>query len=217
MCVVLLSTSSISQVNGMKTSSRAEIRQRIRKQRFELTPEQQRSSALALLKHFSNSARIKQAQHVAIYLSNNGELNTQPLIDWCWQQGKSVYLPVIHPFSKGHLLFLKYTPHTQLTKNQYGISEPKLDIRDLILPAQLDIICTPLVAFDKTGARLGMGGGFYDRTLSSWHKDYQTNKNAKPYPLGIAHNCQQVDSLPCESWDIPLPEVFTPSQQHIFN
>ncbi|WP_085298055.1 5-formyltetrahydrofolate cyclo-ligase [Cognaticolwellia mytili] len=201
----------------MKTSNRAEIRQRIRKQRFELTPEQQRSSAFALLQHFSTDQRVKQAQYLALYLSSDGELNTQPLIDWCWQQGKSVYLPVIHPFTKGHLLFLKYTPHTQLTQNQYGISEPKLDIRSIILPAKLDIICTPLVAFDNTGARLGMGGGFYDRTLSSWYKDYQTNKNAKPYPLGIAHNCQQVDSLPCESWDIPLPEIFTPNKQHVFS
>ncbi len=201
----------------MKTPNRAEIRQQIRKQRFELTAEQQRSAAYDLLQHFSTEQRIKQAQHLALYLSNDGELNTQPLIDWCWQQDKSVYLPVIHPFTKGHLLFLNYTRHTFLTKNQYGISEPKLDIRDVILPAQLDIICTPLVAFDKTGARLGMGGGFYDRTLSTWHQCFQTNKNTKPYPVGIAHNCQQVDALPTESWDIPLPEVFTPAKRHLFS
>jgi 5-formyltetrahydrofolate cyclo-ligase len=201
----------------MKTLNRAEIRQQIRKQRCELTDDQQNKAAYALLQHFSTDQRVTQAQHIALYLSNDGELNTQPLIDWCWRHGKSVYLPVIHPFTKGHLLFLNYTEQTILTQNEYGIREPKLDIRGVILSAKLDIICTPLVAFDNTGARLGMGGGFYDRTLSSWHKEYQINTNAKPYPIGIAHNCQQVEALPSESWDIPLPEVFTPNKRHIFS
>lgn len=200
----------------MKTSIRSEIRQQIRKQRFKLTAEQQSIAALALLQHFSTNDKIKQAQHIALYLSNDGELDTQPLIDWCWQQDKKVYLPVIHPFTKGHLLFLNYSKHTRLIKNKYNISEPSLDIRHIILPSNLDVICTPLVAFDSKGSRLGMGGGFYDRTLSTWYQRFKSDKKSKPYPLGIAHNCQQVDSLPCESWDIPLPEVITPSKHHKF-
>ena len=209
-------TTSSSETINIGHSTRKEIRQQIRAQRFALSAEQQSSAAIALLEHFSNDSKIQQAQHLAIYLSNDGELDTQPLIDWCWQQGKSVYLPVIHPFTVGHLLFLHYTTHTPLIKNHYGIAEPKLDVRSVILPKQLDIICTPLVAFDCNGGRLGMGGGFYDRTLSAWYQRFKSNKSAKPYPVGIAHNCQQVSRLPCESWDIPLPEVFTPSKQHIF-
>jgi 5-formyltetrahydrofolate cyclo-ligase len=209
-------SSSPIDLSGIAHPTRKEIRQQIRTQRLALSSEQQYSAARALLEHFSNDSKIKQAQHLAIYLSNDGELDTQPLIDWCWQQGKNVYLPVIHPFTQGHLLFLRYTMHTPLVKNHYGIAEPKLDVRSVILPKQLDIICTPLVAFDCNGGRLGMGGGFYDRTLSSWYQCFKTNKSAKPYPVGIAHNCQQVSLLPCESWDIPLPEVFTPAKQHIF-
>lgn len=200
----------------MKNSNRDQIRQKIRQQRLELSKEQQNSAALALLKYFSTDSKIKHAQHIALYLTNDGELDTQPLIDWCWQHNINVYLPVIHPFAKGHLLFLKYTCDSPMIKNQYGIAEPKLDITAIILPKNLDVICTPLVAFDKEGNRLGMGGGFYDRTLSAWHQHFQTSKNAKPYPLGIAHDCQQVDLLPCEDWDIPLPEVLTPSQHHKF-
>ncbi len=211
----------------MKT--RQALRQTIRNKRRELTEAQQNSAALALLKRFCENDKILSAKHIAIYLSNDGELNTQLIIDWCWHQGKQVYLPVVHPFSKGHLLFLHFDQQTELVNNQYGIAEPKLDVRKIIPAKQLDIICTPLVAFDKTGVRLGMGGGFYDRTLSQWHQQ-NTKKNAMqsimannksntktPYPIGLAHDCQLVDSIPTEVWDIPLPEIITPSKQYEFN
>ncbi|WP_159287438.1 5-formyltetrahydrofolate cyclo-ligase, partial [Klebsiella pneumoniae] len=107
---------------------------------------------------------------IALYLANDGELNTQPLIEWLWQQGKQVYLPVLHPFAKGHLLFLHYHTHTPMDKNRYGIAEPKLDQRLICPVRELDIIGTPLVAFDQSGQRLGMGGGYYDRTLAPWFK-----------------------------------------------
>jgi 5-formyltetrahydrofolate cyclo-ligase len=201
---------------GVQNLTRSEIRQQIRERRKNLTTNQQSNAAAALLQRFSNDSKLKQAQHIALYLSNDGELNTQPLVSWCWQQGKNVYLPVIHPFTSGHLLFLNYTADTLLIKNHYGIPEPKLNVNNVILPQELDIICTPLVAFDHNGGRLGMGGGFYDRTLSSWYQRFQTNKNAKPYPIGLAHSCQQVDALPNEVWDIPLPEVITPDTHHKF-
>ena len=201
----------------MKQSERSQIRQHVRTLRLGLSNQQQHNAASTVLQHFSSSNLVKQAQHIALYLTNDGELDTQPLINWCWQQGKKVYLPVIHPFSKGHLLFLNYRADTVLIENRYGIAEPKLDIRNIILPIQLDLICTPLVAFDNRGARLGMGGGFYDRTLSSWFQRFKSDNMAKPFPIGIAHDCQQVEALPCENWDIPLPEVITPSKHFKFN
>ncbi len=67
------------------------------------------------------------------------------------------------------------------------------------------MLVTPLVAFDRAGQRLGMGGGFYDRTLQHW-RDHGF------FPVGYAHDCQQVERLPVEEWDIPLPAVITPTQ-----
>ncbi|MCJ8296057.1 MAG: 5-formyltetrahydrofolate cyclo-ligase, partial [Colwellia sp.] len=141
--------------------------------------------------------------------TNDGELATAAFIDWCWQQKKEVYLPVVHPFSRGNLLFLRYQADTPLVSNVFGILEPKLDVTKVCPLAGLDIICTPLVAFDETGARLGMGGGFYDRSLAHWQQ-------SKLYPLGLAHDCQLVESIPVESWDIPLPEIITPSKNYYF-
>lgn len=187
-------------------AGRQHIRQHIRQLRRELSPEQQQHDAQELLVRFQQLPNVNDSQHIALYLSNDGEIDTQPLIDWLWQHGKSVYLPVLHPFSKGHLLFLHYTEQTRMTLNKYQIREPALDIR-LVKPVnELDVVCTPLVAFDNTGQRLGMGGGYYDRTLNRWH-----NERLGPRPLGLAHDCQQVDSLSFEAWDVPLPEIITPS------
>ncbi len=142
---------------------------------------------------------------MALFLSFDGELDTQPLIDQLWRAGKRVYLPVLHPFSPGNLLFLHYHPQSQLIVNRLKIREPKLDVRDVLPLAELDVLVTPLVAFDVSGQRLGMGGGFYDRTLQNWQQ-YRLQ------PVGYAHDCQQVDSLPSEEWDIPLPAVITPGK-----
>ncbi len=89
--------------------------------------------------------------------------------------------------------------------NRLKIREPKLDVRDVLPLDQLNVLITPLVAFDQQGQRLGMGGGFYDRTLQNWRQH-------GIQPVGYAHDCQLVDALPIEEWDIPLPAVVTPSK-----
>lgn len=188
-------------------NTRHTLRQVIRQRRKQLSPTQQKHASIELVSRFSTLPEILTSQHIALYLATDGELETQPLIAWLWQQGKQTYLPVLHPFSSGNLLFLRYDVQTIMTRNKYGIAEPKLN-QTLIKPVnELDIICTPLVAFDQTGQRLGMGGGYYDRTLEAWFK---TGKGA--LPIGLAHDCQQVTHLPSEAWDIPLPQIVTPSQ-----
>lgn len=203
-----------SSLNSFTGNTRAEIRKAIRSRRQNLSFTLQQSASQLLLKNLSNLNSVQQANSIAIYLSADGELDTMPFINWCWQQGKNVYLPVIHPFSPGNLLFLKYEKDTVMVENQFSIKEPKLDITQIILAQHLDIIFTPLVAFDNTGARLGMGGGFYDRTLSRCNRT--GSSKAGPYAIGLAHDCQQINTVPTEYWDIPLPEILTPSAHFIF-
>lgn len=191
---------------------RQTIRNTIRANRKALTESFQNSAANELLTKLSCHSKIHSANNIALYLTNDGELNLQPFIDWCWQQNKAVYLPVIHPFAKGHLLFIRYSVDSHMTINKYGIKEPKLDVRYILPTQQLDVIFTPLVAFDSSGARIGMGGGYYDRTLARWHQNYSIDKHSKPHPVGIAHDCQQIKRVPAEAWDIPLPEIITPTQ-----
>jgi len=198
-------------------NNRQVLRKQIRAKRNALSKTQQQAFAEKLVSTVAKSGKLAQANRIAIYLTNDGELDTSPLIQWCWQQGIKTALPLVHPFAKGHLLFMDYHQGTQLADNQYGIPEPRLKKDDIVLLQDIDIVFTPLVAFDLSGARLGMGGGYYDRTLATW---FEAKKKGTilpyAYPIGIAHNCQQVDKIDSETWDVPLPEIITPSDHHIF-
>ena len=200
---------SIKQVATSMTANK--IRRNIRTARRNLTAEQQSEfSFLAAKSALDKLLRLKVAK-VALYLTNDGELDTAPLIEQLWQHHIEVYLPRLHPFSPGNLLFLRYDNDTTLLKNSLGIWEPKLDIRQMLLAHQLDVIVTPLVAFDNAGNRMGMGGGYYDRTLANWQL------KGTPLPIGYAHDCQLVPKLPSQHWDVPLPIIITPSTSYRFS
>lgn len=179
---------------------RQQLRQQIRKTRANLTALQQQQAEQSITKQALKLIEQRHAQNIALYFSFDGEISTQALIKALWAKNKKVYLPVLHPFAKHHLLFLRYLPDTPMVQNRFGIWEPKLNVQNVLPLDELDILFTPLVAFDKQGNRLGMGGGFYDRTLQDWQK--------KSFiPVGLAHACQQVNPLPIEQWDVPLFDI----------
>ena len=189
--------------NRMKSTQqtlRHQLRQQIRKTRANLTALQQQQAEDSITQQALAFIEERNAQHIALYVSFDGEISTDKLIKILWAQGKQVYLPVLHPFNPNHLLFLRYLPDTPMLKNKFSIWEPKLNVQNVLPLDELDILFTPLVAFDKQGNRLGMGGGFYDRTLQHWQKS--------PFiPVGLAHQCQQVEQLPTEAWDVPLHQI----------
>ncbi|MEH6453248.1 MAG: 5-formyltetrahydrofolate cyclo-ligase [Psychromonas sp.] len=186
---------------------RTQIRNQIRSARRALSSLQQQQDAQTLFSRLIKNQKVLTAKNISVTLAHDGEIDVSTFINWCWKNNKNVYLPVVHPFSKGHLLFLQYSPDTQMIANKYGILEPKLEKLHSCAAHQLDLIFTPLVAFDGSGNRIGMGGGYYDRMLAPWFKD-----KTGPYPIGLAHDCQQVEHLPVEAWDVPLPEIITPSE-----
>ena len=189
--------------NRMKSTQqtlRHQLRQQIRKTRANLTALQQQQAEDSITQQALALIEERNAQHIALYISFDGEISTEKLIKILWMQGKQVYLPVLHPFNPNHLLFLRYLPETPMLKNKFGILEPKLNVQNVLPLKELDILFTPLVAFDKQGNRLGMGGGFYDRTLQNW-------QNSSFIPVGLAHQCQQVEQLPTEAWDVPLHQI----------
>ena len=185
--------------------ARSTLRQSMRKKRRTLTPKQQAIAALKLLVEIKKLPLIHQSKHIALYLPNDGELDPTPIVQWCWTMKKNVYLPVLHPLSHNRLWFVKYTKHTPMTRNIYGILEPKAPYRFIRPAKMLDTVLLPLVAFDNKGGRLGMGGGYYDRTFS-FIKQFNAQK---PRLIGLAHHLQEVEKLPIESWDVPLTAVVT--------
>lgn len=189
-----------NRMKSIQQTLRNQLRQQIRKTRANLTALQQQQAEDSITQQALELIEERNAQHIALYISFDGEISTDKLIKILWAQGKQVYLPVLHPFNPNHLLFLRYLPDIPMLKNKFGIWEPKLNVKNVLPLDELDILFTPLVAFDKQGNRLGMGGGFYDRTLQHWQKS--------PFiPVGLAHQCQQVEQLPTEAWDVPLHQI----------
>lgn len=189
-------------------SSPQALRVCLRRARRSLTQAQQRQAAKQLLQRIRLFPPFLQAKHIALYLANDGELDLKPVIDWCWQQHKQVYLPVLHPLVHNRLLFCAYTPTTPMRRNRYGIWEPRFPYRQLYMARQLDLVLLPLVGFDHRGGRLGMGGGFYDRTFDFTRRFGQH----RPCLIGVAHELQRVASLTCAAWDVPVHYVITDRQ-----
>lgn len=188
----------------MDLTSKQAIRKHIRQQRREISAQQQQASALALQQQINELNLISDESVIAAYISNDGELSPHCLIETLWQSSTKVTLPVVHPFTAGHLLFLSYKPQTTMVNNQYGIPEPQLDVTSVMPIDEVDIVFMPLVAFDKKGNRLGMGGGYYDRTLA--------RKRKSQLFIGLAHDVQELPDLPTEPWDVPLDMIVTPTQ-----
>ncbi len=187
-------------------TSRPDLRRRIRAQRRALTPAERSRAALELADHLAAHALFRNSRRIAAYLAADGEIDPLPLMERAWALGKAVYLPVLVPFGHNRLWFSPYRPGDRLMSNCYGIAEPQIVHRGRVPATALDLVLAPLVAFDPSGNRLGMGGGYYDRSFNFlqrrryWHK---------PRLVGLAYDFQRVETLPSQPWDIPLAAVAT--------
>lgn len=166
------------------------LRKQMREKRRALSASEQASHARAVAKTLA--ARLDDRDTVGVYLVRDGELDLTPLIEICWQRGVAVAVPVI---DGQQLRFAAYRPNEPMGRNRFGIAEPAE-------PAWCTptLLLAPLVAFDATGQRLGMGGGYYDRYFSA-HPDLRR--------VGVAHECQRVAAVPTADDDVPLPAVVT--------
>jgi 5-formyltetrahydrofolate cyclo-ligase len=116
--------------------------------------------------------------------------------------GISVAVPVLETRRPPTMHFRLWSPAEALRDNAVGIAEPESGTRIDI--GELDIVLLPLVAWSPAGARLGMGGGYYDRILSGVGGE-------GPRRFGIAYDCQKVEDVPREPWDEPLHGIITES------
>ncbi len=154
----------------------------------------------------THSHYFRVSRRVSCYLANDGEIDPRPIMERIWDMRKICYLPVLSGLAGDYLWFAPAKPGTPLAQNRFGISEPVVSAKDLVRAQQLDLVLLPLVGFDERGNRLGMGGGFYDRSLR-----FLLNRKVwrKPNLVGIAHDFQRVDNLEAKPWDVPLEAVIT--------
>lgn len=179
------------------------VRRSMRRARRNLGPGLQTRAAERLLQLLSPHPLLRSSSRIALYLPQDGELDPRPLARQLWQRRQQVFLPVIEPVrgASPRLRFAPWTSSTRLQPNRFRIPEP---LTPTYPGWSLDLVLMPLVAFDRQGNRLGMGGGFYDRTfdqLRPWPR--------QPGLIGLAHSLQEMPELPAAPHDVPLHAVVT--------
>jgi 5-formyltetrahydrofolate cyclo-ligase len=186
--------------------SRQQLRTQLRKARRALNPSQQRQAARGLYRQLAQHPLFRRARHIALYLPNDGEIDPRLILRAAQRRGKKTYLPVLSAWPRTKMVFQQVRHGEKFRPNRFRIPEPHINAAKQRTIWALDLIFLPLVGFDDAGGRLGMGGGFYDRSLA-----YQARRKAwqKPVLLGLAHECQKVERLAQASWDVPLQGTVT--------
>ena len=188
------------------------LRKQLRQQRLRLSKRHRNRVAYQArrsLNRLQHPALTGKNVKVGIFADAFGEMPTQPLMDWARQRGYRIYLPVVTGKHQP-LVFIEFTQKTwrqsRLPRHPLGMRQPEQG--KMVKVAALDVLFMPLVAADRLGNRMGMGGGYYDRTLAK-------AKN-KPLKIGWAYDFQLVDKLDSNPWDIKLDALITPSKLWIF-
>ena len=197
---------------SLQANKKSQLRNTMRRLRHQLPDQVQTDRANQLSDKLTHWPAFQSAKRLAMYLAQDGELSLEPLIKHCWHLQKQTFLPVLRPLPPNRLWFAPYHRDTDLQPNRYNIPEPNNAPQLNCRASQLNLVLFPLVAFDNKGGRLGMGGGFYDRTF-----EHLNPLDKRPLFVGVAHREQQVTELPIEQWDIPLDAVATPEKIHTFN
>lgn len=194
------------------TPTRPQLRRLLRKARRELSPCAQRLAARGLYQQLAQHPLFRRAKHIALYLPTDGEIDPRLLLREAQRRGKTTYLPVLSAWPRTKMVFQRLSPGEKLRPNRYRILEPRINHARQRKVWALDLVLLPLVGFDEAGGRLGMGGGFYDRSLA-----YQARRQSwrKPTLLGLAHECQKVGSLAQASWDVPLQGTVSDKQWYV--
>ena len=174
------------------------LRVSCQKIRTHLSPSHQQKISSKICAHIRTLDQYRYAKRLALYQAINGEIDLGGLWRAAPMQGKYCYFPALN--KDGTLSFLPATPTSPFLKNQYGIKEPDVGREEAILPDQLDLMFLPLVAVDEQGTRLGMGAGYYDRTLAH---------SRPPLLVGVAYEFQRQSFIQPAAWDIPLDVVIT--------
>lgn len=188
----------------------AEIRNRIRAARRAVDPQVRAANSSKICQRFLELDSFKSAKCVAAYLAFDGEADPMELMISAVDSGKRVFLPIIVGKSKP-LSFAPWTPSTKMANNRFNIFEPDVDPAQWLPATELDFVVNPLVGFDEQCNRIGVGGGYYDRTFAFLN---EPDSVKKVILVGFAFELQKLPSVQPQSWDVQLDAVVT--QSHVY-
>jgi len=182
-----------------------EQRLKARHARRDMTDEDRTEASHVICKRVIKTREFFSSKTIGCYLPMREEVDTRAIIERAWRANKRIFVPVLR--GGGQMAFCRIDPDTELEQDSFGIWEPKRGV--LIAPWKLDLVITPTVAFDNNNNRIGMGSGYYDRCFS-----FLRNRRhwIRPKLLGVAFQCQEVEKITPNTWDIRLYRIITESK-----
>ncbi len=176
------------------------LRNQVLKAREQLTPDDRVTKSRQAAQLLLTLEPLTSCRTIMMFRSFGAEIDTGPFIDAAQQRGQQIWLPATDQ-AKRQIIPYIYSGEQSLRQGAYGIMEPDPMKAEEADCGKLEAVVLPGVAFDKAGGRLGYGGGYYDRFLSTL--------SHRPLLIGFCFSIQVVDCVPREPHDFPLDYLVT--------
>ena len=185
----------------MPANEKKEIRRRVRS----LFPgdAERRAQSMMICQHVMAWEAYCNARVVGGYVPMKHEADVMPILRDVLACGKTLVLPRCS--KKPEMRFHRVAGMDELVQGAYGLMEPA-EHAPVVETGKIDLLLVPLEALTREGMRLGKGGGYYDCCLSGF----------SGVSLGVAMQHQWVDSLPGDTWDVPLTAAVDSQAIHMF-
>jgi 5-formyltetrahydrofolate cyclo-ligase len=187
--------------SGGIAGEKAALRRRLMADRALLTPEQRAAGGRALRDAILELPQVQMAGTIAAYYSLASEPDTHGLVYALWKRGGYVLLPLLRP--DADLDWASYEGPDSLRPGPRGLAEPGEPPRGLDAVARADLVLVPALAVDRSGVRLGRGGGSYDRALARVGPEVPT--------IALVYDGELLDKVPADGHDQRVRLVARPS------
>ena len=191
-----MDSGSVTNSDSNIRAEKKRLRQVFKTRRLAISATQRMQAAEEIAHQLVQLPEWLPANYIAGYWATQGEVPLH-IVQMRVQSPKVWCLPIIQ--ADKTLNFAPWRSGDPLVSNQYGIPEPDISPSSALDITSTSIVLLPLLAYTRIGIRLGMGGGYYDRSLAFRHA-----QSAPPLLIGVAYSSQETDSLPSEAWDIKL-------------
>jgi 5-formyltetrahydrofolate cyclo-ligase len=198
--VILAAGSTVRSVSDPQPR-KAELRAQILARRSALSAEQRAGAGRAIRDALLDRPEVQMAGTIAAYYSVGAEPDTRGLVYALWKRGSYVLLPVLQP--DGDLDWASYEGPDSMLPGPRGLRQPGEPPRGVDVISRADLVLVPALAVDRSGRRLGRGGGSYDRALP---------RVGPLIPLiALLYDDELLARVPAAPHDIPVRAAVTPN------
>jgi len=187
--------------SGGVAAEKAALRRRLLADRARLGPDQRAAAARALRDAILELPQAQMAGTIAVYYSLASEPDTHGLVYALWKRGGYVLLPLLRP--DADLDWASYEGPDSLRPGPRGLTEPSEPPRGPDVVARADLVLVPALAVDRSGVRLGRGGGSYDRALARVGPGIPT--------IALLYDDELLDEVPAAAHDRRVRLIARPS------